>query len=524
MTEAEAISPMFQPVTSARSKIVSLEGLADASRRLKEEGKSVVLCHGVFDLLHLGHVRHLEAARREGQALVVTVTADKFVNKGPDRPVFGQELRAEMLAALSCVDYVAVNHGPSAEPVLHAVKPDIYVKGSDYATTSEDVTGKIVAERDAVESHGGQLVFTNDITFSSSALINRYLQIYDPTLQDYLGALRDRGALKSALDAVEKIKNCRVLLVGDAILDEYNYVVAMGKTPKENMIATHFREREIFAGGVFAAANHVAGLCKEVDVLTLVGAGDPYNEVIARTLKDNVRLKAIEKDGAPTTRKTRFIETGYSMRKLFETYYMDESPMRSDLQRRFDDILTRTVADYDVVIITDFGHGLMTPSARTIVQEKSRFLAVNTQTNSANIGFNLITKYQRADYVCIDNNEARLAMQDKFSHIGEITGRRLPDAIDCKRIIVTRGKEGCMAYDAAVGLSEIPALTTTIVDTVGAGDAFLAVSSPIVATGVPIEIAGLIGNAAGALKVGIVGHRSSVEKAPLVKFLTSLLK
>ena len=523
MTETETIAPVL-PAESARHKILTLDKLAEAAGRLKAEDKSVVLCHGVFDLLHLGHVRHLEAARREGDALVVTLTADKFVNKGPDRPVFAQDLRAEMLAALSCVDYVAVNHGPSAEPVLHAVKPDIYVKGSDYAQASEDVTGKIVSERDVVESHGGQLVFTNDITFSSSALINRYLQIYDPTLQDYLAGLRGGGALKTALDALDNIKNCRVLLVGDAILDEYNYVVAMGKTPKENMIATHFRDREIFAGGVFAAANHVAGLCKEVDVLTLVGAGDPHNEVIARTLKDNVRLKAIERDGATTTRKTRFIETGYSMRKLFETYYMDDSPMRADLQRCFDDILNRTVADYDCVIVTDFGHGLMTRSARDIVQEKSRFLAVNTQTNSANIGFNMITKYRRADYVCIDNNEVRLAMQDKFSHVGDIAARQLPQAIDCKRLIITRGKEGCIGWDSETGLTEIPALTTTIVDTVGAGDAFLAVSSPIVASGASIEIAGLIGNAAGALKVGIVGHRSSVEKAPLVKFLTSLLK
>ena len=177
---------------TARDKIVTLEAMAEIVRQAREAGEQVVLCHGVFDLLHMGHVRHLEAARREGTRLCVTLTGDRFVNKGPGRPIFPEGLRAEMLASCQYVDWVAVNHAPTAENVLDTVRPSVYVKGSDYENPEDDITGKIRAEKDAVENHGGRLVFTRDITFSSSTLINRYLDVYDPPLRDFLDKLRQR--------------------------------------------------------------------------------------------------------------------------------------------------------------------------------------------------------------------------------------------------------------------------------------------------------------------------------------------
>jgi sugar/nucleoside kinase (ribokinase family) len=155
---------------------------------------------------------------------------------------------------------------------------------------------------------------------------------------------------------------------------------------------------------------------------------------------------------------------------------------------------------------------------------KARFLAVNTQTNSANLGYNLITRYPRADYVCIDAPEARLAVGDKFSDIAIIASDTLPGRMQCPRLIITHGKHGCITRDQAVGTHRIPAFTNTVVDTVGAGDAFLAVTSPLAAASGDLDLIGFIGNAAGAMKVGIVGHRSSIEKTPLIKFITAILK
>ncbi len=155
-----------------KKKIKPLHELSELLQSLRDEGKKIVHCHGVFDLLHVGHIRYLEHAKKMGDTLVVTVTQDHHVNKGPHRPAFTEHLRAESLAALDCVDYVAVNQWPTAVETIKLLKPDFYVKGPDYKDSKDDITGKIKDEAEAVQSIGGEIRFTEDITFSSSHLIN----------------------------------------------------------------------------------------------------------------------------------------------------------------------------------------------------------------------------------------------------------------------------------------------------------------------------------------------------------------
>jgi rfaE bifunctional protein nucleotidyltransferase chain/domain len=505
------------------SKIRSIEELGEISARLRARGRTIALCHGVFDLVHLGHVRHIEAARRESDALFVTVTADQFVNKGPGRPIFPESMRAEMIASLALVDWVGINHASSAEPVLDAIKPDVYVKGSDYENSEDDITGKIDDERGTVERHGGRMVFTRDVTFSSSVLINKYLDLYDPPLRDHLQQVRDSGGAKRLADLLERVRHMHVVLVGDTIIDEYQYVSAIGKSSKENLVATQFRGGERFAGGVIAAANHVASFCRSVEVVTLLGNADSQEDFIRSSLRSNVALTSICVEGRPTTRKLRFVEMGY-LHKLFEVYFMDDTPLGADERGSVDSLVGSRIGAADVVIATDFGHGLIDRTTVKILEETSPFLAVNAQSNSGNHGYNLITKYSRADYVCIDAPEARLAVADKFSDIAVVVEKGLRSAIDCDQIIVTHGAHGCYPFAAGKGVSRVPAFTKTIVDTVGAGDAFLAITAPMVAAGGDIRDVAFLGNAAGAIKVGIVGHRSSVEKVPLMKFVATLLK
>jgi sugar/nucleoside kinase (ribokinase family) len=314
------------------------------------------------------------------------------------------------------------------------------------------------------------------------------------------------------------------VLVGDAIIDEYQYVVPIGKPPKENVIATHYQDYEMFAGGVFAAANHVSSFCKRIDVITCLGAYDDHEEFIRGSLRPNVKLHVIRRPGAPTTLKRRFIDAS-SMRKMFELYVMKDEPIAEVLQLELDRIISEVAPEADVVIATDFGHGLIGPSAVQTLTERARFLAVNTQSNSANMGYNLITKYRHADYVCIDLPEARLAIGDRVSPIADVVRRIVNErVVDCANIIVTQGKEGCVSYQRGGVAQAIPALARKVVDTVGAGDAFLSVSAPLVAAGGAMDAIGFIGNVVGALKVEIVGHRKSIEKPALIKAITALLK
>lgn len=154
-------------------KIKSLEELSLIIQKLKSEGKKVVLCHGCFDLMHPGHIKYFQAAKKMGDVLLVTVTPDIYVDKGPDRPVFNENLRTECIAALECVDYVSINKWPTAEETLRLLKPDIYVKGQEFENL-EDKTGKIQNEYKVLQEIGAEMRFTHEIVFSSTQLINKY--------------------------------------------------------------------------------------------------------------------------------------------------------------------------------------------------------------------------------------------------------------------------------------------------------------------------------------------------------------
>lgn len=267
-----------------------------------------------------------------------------------------------------------------------------------------------------------------------------------------------------------------MLFVGESITDEYHYVDPLGKSPKEHLIPTRFKSLEVFQGGVTAAARHATSFCKKVDVDTVL----------------------------PAVRKVRFVDEAY-FRKLSEVHYDDRPPP-----------ITHLPGGYDCVAVTDFGHGCVN-SALVERLSKLPFLAVAAQTNSSNIGFNLITKYPRADYIVIDEPEARLAAADKDGHIEDVMQKLAWGR--CNKFVVTHGKHGAYGYDHGRFLHQ-KALSEHPLDTMGTGDAFFAVTAPMAKTG-SMEDLLLIGCAAGALKTQIIGHRKSVTKEALCGFIRS---
>ncbi len=508
--------------SSVFNKIKTLDELADTIQVLKEEGNTIVHCHGVFDLLHPGHIQHFEAAKGEGDILIVTVTRDEYVGKGPGRPVFNQRLRAESIASLQCVDYVAINEWSTAVETIKKLKPDVYAKGSDYANQEDDLTGQIYNEEKAIKSIGGRIHFTDAPTFSSTRLLNLHFNVYPEEAQKFLEEFRCSYSAEDVIKRLNDLKKMRVLVIGDTIIDQYHYCNTLGKSPKDNIITTRYLREETFAGGALAAANHVAGFCQDVHLVTCLGIQDTYEEFILTHLKPNIKPKFFYRDDAPTIVKRRFVEPAF-LSKMFEICYLDDSELPQPLNQEVYNYLRVNTGDYDLVLVPDFGHGFIGQKIAEVLCEEARFLAISSQTNSANAGFNLITKYPRADYICIDESEIRLACHDKFGKLEDLA-IRLAKELKCNRITVTRGLHGSLTYATEDGFFEIPALSDEVVDRVGAGDAYLSITSPCVADGNPMEMVGFIGNAVGALKVRIVCNRASVEPVPLFKFITALLK
>ena len=504
-----------------KEKIVELDKLAEIIDNLKKDNKKVVLSHGVFDLLHVGHIRHFRAAKKLGDVLVTTVTPDIYVNKGPHRPAFEQELRAECIASLDFVDYVAINKWPTAVETIKTLKPNIYTKGTDYANPKDDVTGGIISEQEAVKQVGGVIKFTDEITFSSSTLLNRFFSVFSKEADDYIHAFSRRYNPDDVMGYIEQMQKLKVLVIGETIIDEYQYGRSIGKAGKESMIALKYLSSEKFAGGCLAIANHLANFCDNVDLFTLLGEYDSQEDFIREHLDDRVNPIFSYKKGSPTIVKRRFIEQN-PLRKLLEFYIFNDSKIEPEQTKEIKEKINKIISKYDVVVVSDFGHGMFNDELIKLITDKAKFVGVNTQSNAGNMGYNTISKYPNADYICIDEPEVRLDSRDKEEKV-DVLMQKLSNKLKCDNITITRGVKGCMVYSPQ-GFSEIPAFSGKVLDSMGAGDAFLSITTPLVSIGVPMEIVGFIGNAVGAMAVTIIGNKEPVDKVSLLKYIKTIMK
>lgn len=506
----------------SNKKILDINTLAKLASDLRREGKKVVLCHGTFDLMHTGHIRYLQRAQKEGDILIATVTADEYVNKGPGRPVFSELLRAENLAALECVNYVGINQAVTAVDLLEKIRPSLYVKGGEYRDHSNDVTGNIAREINVVEKYGGAIFFTDEITFSSSELLNEHFGVFLPETKNFLEEFSSKYSDGKIHAQIDSLANLKVLVVGDAIIDQYHYVSPLGQTGKGNVLAVQYQGEEQFAGGSLAVANHISQFVTQVDLLTGLGKSDSHERFIREHLKDNVNPFFTYFKDAPTVTKRRFVDA--DLAKFFEVYFFEESPEFEDDGKQSLVWLDKNLPLYDLVIVADFGNGFISKKMVQILCQKAPFLAVNTQINSGNRGFHVINRYARADFVSLNEPELRMAAHNRHDLL-EIVCQEVANKLGAKSFAVTRGTKGVIFFDSKRELfHKIPALSSRVIDRIGAGDAYLSLTSLCIAGGLDSEVANFVGSVAAAMDVQIVCNRDPVDAVNLKKYISTLLK
>jgi bifunctional ADP-heptose synthase (sugar kinase/adenylyltransferase) len=364
-------------------------------------------------------------------------------------------------------------------------------------------------------------MFTNEITFSSSTLLNRHMGLFSEGVNAFLSGFRERYSADDVTAYLKKASTLKALVIGEAIVDEYQYCETLGKSGKEPILAAQFLRCEQFVGGSLAVANHVASFAGAVSVVTMLGSEDSYEELIRAKLVANVSPIFLEMAGAPTLVKRRFVET-YPFQKLFEVYVMDEAAAQRK-SRELCALLERIVPEFDVVIVADYGHGMIGSDAVEILCRASKCLAVNAQVNAGNHGFNTVSKYRRAEFISLSEREIRLEARNPSGDLRAIV-EKVAQQLDCPRLLVTRGSQGCLAYGRAEGFVDIPGFAIRTVDRVGAGDAVFAIGSLCAAVETPVEVIAFIGNAVGTEAVGIVGNARFIERAPLLKHVEALLK
>ena len=481
----------------AQRKILPLDSLSSIREQFRD--KSIVLCHGAFDLVHMGHLVHFEEARELGDILVVTITADRHITK--KRAVsFSEEYRARQLAALEIVDYVAIVDKASAVTPIERLRPDVYVKGPEYANLVLDGTANIFREKALVEQHGGRIHFTNGATTFSSTKLAHFLLAApeasqgDPLLTNDRVLFRDLSALGFTLEQLKGFLagagRLRVCVIGETIIDEWVDVAVTNLSQKSRCVAglETARCRQIGGGG--AIVRHISSFVKEVDF---------YTNGLAEPLASNVAVKRIAGD---LLVKTRFVdqETGS---RLFES----KSP---DL-REVDHAGLPDFDDYDVVLVADFGHGLIDATALNarIEAHRSAFVAGMAQVNSTNYGYNLPTKFSGLDYCSLNRTEAELCLRERGLPLRRLVDRMVA-LLDVPSLSVTDGEQGAMVIRNGTVFA-IPTVSTSVVDTVGCGDAYFALSSLAASLGCPVGIVALAGSIAAAAAAQQRGNENSTS-------------
>ena len=494
---------------------------------LKRHGKTIALCHGVFDLVHPGHLLHLKQAAKIADVLAVSITASKFVRKGPGRPYFDDKTRLEFLAAINCVDYVLLSEGYTVHDIVEAVEPDFYVKGEEYSHEDEDLTGKIREERELVERHGGKIFYTTGQTYSSTKLINNALSGLSDEVREYMLDFKKRHSLDEIKHYADAAANLKVLVVGDIIIDRYTYCSIQGLISKEASYSARLLSSEDYLGGSLAIARHLSSFVNKenLTLASVMGNEDDMNLLVRSELSDKISLQLVNSFKYPTIVKQRYLTRNSKRdeyRKIFTINNIPEvQKYDQEALSEFKNFLRENISSYDAVFICDFGHGLIDEEAIKIMQDGAKFIALNCQTNSSNMGLNIITKYTRADAFSLDEKELKLAFPEHADD--EKSGLKdLARHLNCGGWL-TRGSDGAWGIEAYGTIHSSPAYTLRVKDTVGAGDAFYAAACISVAAGADNEAALFMGNIAGALGANIVGNKEPVEKVNILKFASTLM-
>lgn len=506
------------------TKLLTFEEAPAFFDKLRAQGNKIVQCHGTFDLIHPGHIYHFEEAKALGDILAVTVTGEKYVNKGPGRPYFNDKMRSKNLAALECVDYVVVIPYAAAVEAIECVKPDIYCKGKEYIDQENDVTGNIQDDVSTVEKLGGQVRYVGSVVFSSTKLLNKHFDNLHEDVKRFCGDVSREISGVSLCRAVNDFSKLKVLLIGDIIFDKYSYVKVQGLTSKASIISARLLSEDLQTGGVLAVFRHLRQFTDNVTLISLSGTEPWAKNIINEYIPESCN-SIIRDESFTTIVKQRYALppfAGNEMTKLFSVNVIDDKEVSPEIINKVLDRLKAELPKHDMVMVTDFGHGLMQTVIREYIQKHASFMALNCQTNSYNHGFNIINRqYNRADCFSLDATEISLSAGKRhMDYTGEL--EKLRKDLNGKYAWLTRGSIETIALKEKSPPNVCPPFETDVIDTVGAGDAFFSIAALAAARGMSNQTALFLGQLAGAQAVKIVGNTEPISKAKLLKSIVSL--
>lgn len=504
-----------------QGKILSPSALVDTLRRLREAAAQgapgtdstrptvVVQCHGCFDIVHPGHIRYLQYARSLGDVLVVSITGDAQISKGDQRPYIPEELRAENLAALAFVDYVVIDQNETAVDILGRVRPDIYVKGQEYAASQDP---RFLAERETVESHGGRVVFSSGQVVFSSTRLAESLARAGEFAADRLGVVcRRHGIDRQALsDLMRRMRGRSLLIIGETTLERYvacDVSAATGEAPMMSLVELGERE---FVGEAGAVAIAAAALGAQATLVTALGRDAASRRVRHSLESAGVRVEAFSyRDD--TVIRTRFVADD---QKLFRVERAAARPLDSISERAVMSLVRELAARADAAILHDCGFGFITPAIResmgTSLRKAGRWCTVSAG------GQGTIHDAASPDLICVSERRLREAVGNASGSLSAVAYEAM-QASGSARMLVSVAKRGVVTFDRRSHdrsspnwpdrlLSEyLPALSDWPLDRLGCGESATAAATLAMSAGATLMQASYLYSAVAAVQIGRLG-------------------
>jgi rfaE bifunctional protein kinase chain/domain/rfaE bifunctional protein nucleotidyltransferase chain/domain len=507
-------------------KIVDQQQLCRVAEAARAAGKTVVHCHGCFDIVHPGHLRYLEFARRQGDILIVSVTGDRLIDKGNQRPFIPEELRAENLAALEIVDWVHVNSHPTAVELLRDVRPHVYVKGREYERSSD---AGFLTERQAVEAYGGRVVFSSgEVVFSSTQLLAAMDGQHEDLEAQRLRTLcRRHRILNATLEHIlDRTGRLRIVVVGDTVLDRYVMCDAAniaGEAPILSLVELEHRDS---LGGAAIIARHAAALGADATLITAKGRDSASDFLTTALGQAHVETVCLETHRALPIKRRYLVEDT----KILRVEKAAFAPLDSQTEAEAFTQLERRIDDADAVIWCDFGYGMVTSGllrrALPMLRKKGKIVTANVSGPRSNL-----LAFREVDLITPTERELRAALHN-FEHGLSKVAWEAMSATKARHLLVTLGKGGVVVFDrqtqdpsrseyAGRLVSEhLPALATGGRDALGCSDAFLATVTVGLASNAELMQAAYLGAAAAAIELGRLGN-VPVSRADLYRWLES---
>lgn len=510
-----------------REKIKDLAELALVGESLRKSGKTVALCHGCFDILHPGHLRYLAFARGQADKLVVTVTGDSLVGKGPERPFVPLELRMEALAALEMVDFVAASPAPTAVEAIEKLRPDLYVKGKEYETSADP---RFIDERNCVERFGGRVIFSSgDVVYSSTHLIRAFRERLRVDDSRWLSLCRRHGISRGNIEAIfTRMEKLRFVVVGDVILDEYVHCDVLGVASESPVLNLSALSSEHFVGGAGIIASHLARLGCRVELVSVMGGDEGARWIKDRLKDEGITLTAVEDATRPTVRKSRYVVEEQKVMKVDD---YRRHPLDSAIRDKVIAAGMNALDGADGALFADFGYGVLPDPVIDALATAAIAKGVQTSAVTSTSLRGNILRFPKMTLITPTEREARTSVGDFESGLSVLALNLYRKTGDIN-VAITLGARGLVYFspppkgadspDVRLATEYIPALPAVSRDPMGAGDALAATAAAALKAGAPPVIACLIGDAAAAQEIQRFGN-VPLDCEELREFLINLI-